>query len=534
MNAIAYLRRRTVWRSAHGYAVWVGRAVGWWTIVYLIFWVVVFAIAGVETLVRLSEPLPSAIPLALGSAVAAAFALLVVAGRAPPVVVDRRDLYHLALAPTTPYEVLRLRLDARRVLRLALGAVIGAAWSVVAPPLFHLQAPWAAPALALLAMAHADVTWLRYAGFRRRDDDGRAARMAARVWTVVAVATGGVAAALVGVDAPWSSWAAAIGLTSALTRPEPWTLVVPLVLAVMAQRAVRRSLARSWPPRFAAQSLVLTQLQAMRTLQVLAGVAGMSASLRELDAGERERLLAALHDRPGATRPRRSLRPPVLGSAPWRAIAWRAASTLVRRPRGAQVRLALLAVAAVAAIFCAADALLGPPPVVAGAPGTPTEVPADTLGAAFVGAIAVLSAAWLLARTAAGLLGPPLPGAALPIDATERTRGRLTPAGLVLAVAAVPALGALSLLASRFGSGSVLGPDPVGLFAAAVVLAATVLVALEKYATWSGAVARGWEATLVAALVAALPALVLGMFGVPGWTLPTQVALLVVLWWLPV
>jgi hypothetical protein len=197
------------------------------------------------------------------------------------------------------------------------------------------------------------------------------------------------------------------------------------------------------------------------------------------------------------------------------------------------VRLALLAVAAVAAVFAAAGALLGPPPVPVGAPGTQTQVPADTLGAAFVGAIGVLSAAWLLARTAAGLLGPPLTTPGLPIDTTERTRGRLTPAGFVLAVATVPALGALAFIAGRSGTGSVLGTDPVGLVAAAVVLAATVLVALEKYATWSGAVARGWEATLVAALVAALPALVLGMLGVPGWALPTQVALLVVLWWLP-
>ncbi len=533
MNAIAYLRRRTIWRSAHGYAVWVGRAVGWWTIVYLIFWVVVFAIAGVETLVRLDEPLPATIPLTLGLVAAAAFGWLVVAGRAPPVVVDRRDLYHLALAPTTPYDVLRLRLDVRRVLRLALGAAIGAVWSIVAPPLFHLQAPWAAPALALLAMAHADVSWLRYAGFRRRDADGRAARRAAGILVAVAVLSGAISAALLWTDAGGSPWLAALGLTSALTSSAPWSLLVPVVLATMAHRSVRRSLAQAWPPRFAAQSLVLTQLQAMRTLQVLAGVAGMGASLRELDTGERARLLAALHDRPGATRPLRSLRPPALDAAPWRAIAWRAASTLVRRPRGAQVRLALMSVGAVAAILAAASALLGPAPIAAAGPGLPTEVPHDTLGAAFVGAIGVLSAAWLLARVAAGLLGPPLSAPGLPIDATERTRGRLTPAGLVLAVAAVPAFAALSALAVRVGSGSVLGPDPIGLVAAAVVLAATVLVALEKYVTWSGAVARGWEATLVAALVAALPALVLGMLGVPGWTLPTQVALVVVLWWLP-
>jgi hypothetical protein len=468
VTALGDLRRRTLGRATRGYLVWIGRAVGWWTIVYLAFWAVVFAIAGAETLVRLDEPLSAAVPLVAAWGVAVAFAAHVLAGRAPPVVLDRRDLYRLALAPTEPYAVLRWRLTVRRALAVAFGAVVGAVWSLLAPPLFHVQAPWAAPALALVALAYVDVAWLRYAGFRRDDADGRSA-----------------------------------------------------------------SLASSWPPRFAAQSLVLTQLQAMRTLRLLAGVAGM-VSGREADAAERERLLATLHDRPGATRPRRSLRPPALDRRPWRAIAWRAASALVRRRALAQLQVVAWSVAAVAAGWAAAPALIVDGLPAAGAPGVvqPAGV-VDPLGAAVVAALGVLGGAWLLARAGAALLGPDLPRGTVPVDAAERTRGRLAVPVVVLTVAAVPAYALASALRGWVGLGAA-GQDPLLTAMALAALLLTVLITLEKYATWTGVAAGAWEATLVAALVATLPSLLLGLFGVPGAALPLQLVLLTLLWWLPV
>src|SRR5690606_14134656 len=117
------------------------------------------------------------------------------------------------------------------------------------------------------------------------------------------------------------------GPLAALTEANPLVLVVPLLLTLVAHMAVRQSLRGEFPPRFAAQSLVLTQLQAMRTFQLLAGIAGVRGG-QEADGGHRARLLAALHDRPGATRPARSLKPPGLEQAAWRAIAWRTANEL--------------------------------------------------------------------------------------------------------------------------------------------------------------------------------------------------------------
>lgn len=93
-EAVRYLRGRTVGRSLVAYREWVGRAVGWWTIIYLIFWLVIFVIAGLETLTPLEDPLanPQLVLLGIGGLL---FASLALAGRTPPVILDRRDLYRL-------------------------------------------------------------------------------------------------------------------------------------------------------------------------------------------------------------------------------------------------------------------------------------------------------------------------------------------------------------------------------------------------------------------------------------------------------
>lgn len=524
MTAIGWLRRRTLVRAVRAYLSWIGRAVGWWTIGYLSFWVAVFVTAGVESLPRADAPPDVPLATLAGVLVAAAFLALFVAGRTPTVVLDRRDLYRLALGPAVPADVLGLRLTERRLWRAAVGAAAGGVWSLVAPPLFHLHAPWAAPALALLAVAHADLGWLRYAGFRRSDAEGRAAGLAAR-WAILAAVALAFAGAAPG---PWG----ALGLIGALTSAHAGTLLAPAALAVAGVVLVRRSLASRWPPRFAAQSLVLTQLQAMRTLRLLAGVAGM-VSGREADAAERERLLATLHDRPGAASPRRSLRPPALDRRPWRALAWRAASALVRRRPLAHLQAVAWSVGAVAAGWAAAPALVGDP-LPAGAPGVAQVVgAADPLGAAVVAALGVLGAAWLAARAGAALLGPDLPRGTVPVDPSERTRGRLAVPVVVLTAAALPAFVLASALRGWVGLGAA-GQDPVLTVMALAALLLTVLVVLEKYATWTGVAAGAWEATLVAALVATLPSLLLGLFGVPGAALPLQVVLLTLLWWLPI
>lgn len=541
-DAIAYLRRRTVWRSLHSYRVWVGRAIGWWSILYLIFWLVVFALSGAEMVTTLTQPFPLSVPLAAAAVVGVLFLGLLTSGRAPSVVLDRRDLFRVALAPSTPLKVMRYRMNLRRSLVVVGAALVGGLWSFIAPHYFHVGAPWAAPAAALVALAHFEIGWLRYAGYRGTDAVGAAARTAA-MWLVVAACATTAVAVWTGYRSSMAGGAdgsggvggvlALLGPLSALTHPSPAVLVVPLLLALLAHLAVRRSLQVRFPPRFAAQSLVLTQLQAMRTFQLLAGIAGVRGG-QEADAGHRARLLAALHDRPGATRPARSLKPPGIDQPAWRAIAWRTASELHRRPRVAQVRLALLTIGAAMALLGAAQVLSGVP----AAP--PTGAVLDGVGAAaaapttfagsFAGALGVLLAAFLTARAGAGLLGPGLARSGMPIGASDRSRGRVTPALWIFACATIVALPLLTLVRSLTGGAM---PDPSTLLTTLMAYAGlllTCLLTLEKYSSWSGASASRWEPQVVAALLVALPMLVLVALGVPTWVLPAQFLLLAIVW----
>jgi hypothetical protein len=518
-RAVADLRRRTLGRAARGYLVWVGRAVGWWTIAYLVFWFVVFGFAAVESLPTLDPPLPAAVPPVLAGLASLAFAALAVSGRAPPIALDRRDLYRLGLSAAPPYAVLRWRLRARRVAAAAVGAVAGGVWSLLAPALAATSAPWAGPALALAAVAWADVAWLRYAGHRRRDDDGRAARRISASLLGLAVLGGATGAGLgVVVDPGW----AALGPAGALATASPFALAVPALLALAAHAAVRRSLARAWPPRFAPQSLVLTQLQAMRTFQMIARAAGLPMR-GEADAFERDRLLAALHDRPDAVRPRRSLRPPPVGAPVWRALAWRAASAWVRRrawPRSVSVATTL---AAATAALAAGGSVAGLGP--SAAPQTGFVAPGDAFGQGVLVAAGVFGAAWFAARAWGAWLGPSLPAGTLPVDAGTRTAGRVAVGGAALGVG----------IALAFGLGALAGLAPTAAAAvAAAILLATVGVVLEKYGSWSGVGAGGWEAQLVAALVAAAPTMLAAAFGVPGLAPIGSAVVLAIAWVLPV
>src|SRR5690606_16646164 len=223
-SAVAYLRRRNVGRAADDYRRWIGRAVGWWTVLYLLFWVVVFAVAGVESLAPLERRLPHPGGLfALAGLVALLAAGL--GGRTPPVILDRRDLYRLGLGLQRPWHVLRWRWLVKQASGVAAALLLGGAWSLVAPAWFGLSAPYAAPAQLLLG----------------------------------------------GASGPFADPLSLLDPLGGLTRATPLTLVVPALLALASHLCVRRTLAHDWPPRFAPQSLVLSQVQALRTFELMAG-----------------------------------------------------------------------------------------------------------------------------------------------------------------------------------------------------------------------------------------------------------------------
>ncbi len=528
-GAVPYLRRRTVGRAAESYRRWIGRAVGWWTILYLIFWLVVFVIAGVETI----EPLPTFLPspaAVLAAAGAVVLVLTLIGGRAPPLTLDKRDLYRLALGPQQPWAVLRWRYRVKQAGAVVAALIIGAVWSLLAPALFGLQAWYAAPELAILALLLLDLRWLRYVSHAHHGP--HAARAAANrtsllVAGVLAFFMAGVAvlnftSGVGGAESP------VLLPLAGLTINSPWVLLIPLIALFNTQLAVVNSLRTEWPPRFAPQSLVLSQLQALRTSQLMAVMAGMSGGfgggmgLAGIgDSGQRRRLLDALHDRPGATKPRRSLPLPGSQAPQWLAIAWRSAVALYRRPL---LRLGFTLVAALLAVVAVLAAHGGGPLLnAAGLDGT--AAPASSTTGMLGGALGVLLAALLLARTASGLLGPHFDIGVKPVDPLTRSFGRTLPAIGILVVLLVPAALLLGWLGASAGAAVSLDSLLPALIGAASLLGLVVL-SLEKYSSWSGAAASRIEPQLVAAMLAALPALLLGAFGVGDWTLITQFLLL--------
>src|SRR5690606_14928404 len=103
------------------------------------------------------------------------------------------------------------------------------------------------------------------------------------------------------------------------------------------------------------------------------------------------------------------------------------------------------------------------------------------------------------------------------------TWGRLATPLAVLAVATAGAgllLGALPALGLAGG-----GASAVTGF---VSLALTAGLVLEKYSSWTGASPTRFEPQAVAAIVVALPALLLEALGYPSWTVVGQWVLLVV------
>jgi hypothetical protein len=477
-SGVSYLRRLTLGRATRSYVTWIGKSVGWWTIAYLVFWLGAFAVAGIQLLSRLDSPLPIRVaPVSVTIAVLA-FSLVTYRAKVPPVILGRNDLYRLALAPAPPVASLRWPFTLRWITLAVTGTALGSAWAVVSPYWLHQQAYWAGPALALLLISHANLLWLRYT---TRDNPGADLRF---IWAAPAAA----GLALLGLVAP------RFGLTAAFHEASILSLILPAVLAGGTAWLVHRTLERTYPPRFAPQCFVLAELQAMRTMNILSAMMGMAGGAGA-DATYRARLLATLHDKPGVTRPTRSLRLPSARLPAWRAVAWRTWLMLYRRPLGPQLRTLVFLLVSTTGLLLATRA----------------------------GAFGLFLGAVLAGNLASQLLGSGNYSATIPLDPVARTRGRTVPGAVLLFIA-------LLLLTVVFGFMGIL---PAGAFALAASLMLLILVLLEKYSTWTRTPHQRMEAWVVAALLASAPAFLLSAFGLDPLIVTVQLGLLLLLSILP-
>lgn len=468
--AVRTLRRRTTGRALQFYTAWLRRAVGLTTLVYLVGWFVVLLLSGLELLPAPAEPLALPPAALIEAAIGLALLLPLIRRRTPPVVLDRRDLYRLGLAPVAPRYALRWPFLRGWGLRASLGALLGLGWWVVASTWFAQATPWSALGLALLLVTHLNLQWLRYATSSR--DSG----------TLAVPLLAGTVIVLAGVSVLVPN----LGLGAPLYTSSALSLGAPLLLAGFSSWRVHASLAERYPARFAAQCFVLGELNAIRTLGALAAFAGTDAGV---DEAERARLLAQLHDRPGLRVPKRTLAPPQTPSA-WRALAWRTRLTLLRRSR-LQTALTLLQLGAAGFALAFASGSL----------------------------LTLFLAAGIAGSVFAKLIGPGVDTRLLPITPRARTVGRVVP-GLVLSCL---------VFSLTLGGAALLGALAWPSVLAALTLPPLGLVLLERYAHLIGAAPRRLEASFVATLLALVPLFVLTLFGLSALVVPVQLGLALLL-----
>ncbi len=464
-DAVRYARRLTLLRGLRGYVDWVGRAVGWGTVAWILFWLVIYAIASAQILPRINPPInTSNLPVIFSISSAAILFFVTLRSRTPPAFLGRRDLYRLGLPALAGTDVMAWPINQARGLRFAIGVVLGAVWTLVASAWFGVSVPWAAPTLALVMMVSLDLEWLSYAA---RDRDNRAANL----WLNAALA--------VVIVSSLTAWLLGVGLLSGLWNPNPAGLIAPVALAAIGWVGTTASLRFGYPTRFATHAQILGELRAMQFMMIL------TRSMPDPD--QQRRLRDQLRDSPTAIRPNRFLPVPAPDSGARGALAWRTALTLYRRPLLEQLDLIVrLGVVALSSIS-----------LVRGPGGLLLEV---------------IALVFLLPR----LIGPEAPNPMMPINGGERTLGRTLPGiGVILIGSLIAAL--IAALITPF--------DP-NLIVTAVTRTILALVVLEKFAVWRGTSPRSIESSISAALLAVLPTVLLDAFGLGSLAPTVQIALI--------
>jgi hypothetical protein len=446
--------------------VYVGKAIGWGTVAWMIGWVVIAIIAGAEVLPRFKQPISSKwLPVIFSSLAGLWLLLASTRSSTPPINLNGRDVYRLALTAEDAREVLDWPLWFARVFRFAVAVILGAVWTLISSYWFNSFTPFAALTLGCLAALTVDLEWLAYSA---RGSENTAARAWLNILVLLVLALS-VAGGVLGFGLATGMWNASI------------LGVLPVGLFVLGVLGSRASLTKGYPPRFAAQSQVLSALRSMMLMSLVAR--------SRPDPDQHRRLKDQLLGRVSSIKPTRSLPLPALDSSVLVAVAWRSALTLYRRPVLDQIGL-VLQLALVA--FSSFTTVSG-------------------VGGFLLRAVAL---GFLLPR----LIGPAMPIMSTPIRSSERSLGRTLPGLAIIAV-----VGLIGLLASS-ALNYPLEPAFLGISRAMLGL-----LLLEKVATWAGFASTGAEAATSAGVLALVPSALLETFGVGSYTLIFQVVVMMVL-----
>lgn len=241
MNAVAELRRLTAWRAWRRLIVWIERAFGWGMLTWLLFWLVVYLIAGFQFITPLKTALPfewlQLSSLLVTNLFVASFALS--AMPLPSVILSNRDALRLGLGPAAPLKILEYPMFLALLQNFLVGALLGGVVWIAVRTVFLRELPFTPMALGLLLAARVYWSMNLYAG-------------AARVWLL-----------LIWLGSVLLDVFFGLGLSDVLTGASGIVLVIPVALILTGWLVMQQTYAASFPPQFLQHSLVLAQLRAL-------------------------------------------------------------------------------------------------------------------------------------------------------------------------------------------------------------------------------------------------------------------------------
>lgn len=446
-------------RFARGYR-WVGKTFGWSTIIYLVLWMGVFVVGGVQSSAPVSAPIPVRLLAPICLAVGAVVLATVVLQRLPPIILNRAQSLLQGLAPWPAARVLRPRMISLYVSRAIVGAVVGTAAWLLVRILFAENAP-------VLVGFGAALWFLRATLAVLLDQRRGASRLVVALVPSVAAA----AAAL--------TW---LGPAQGLAAVGVATLGAASVAVVVAG-ATLAGAGASYRPGYLYDTMVASEMRAALLFTLLTqGAAGPKRTMQAL-AGNRSKRRAAAAGR-GRRRGSARLRlpPPNATWGPLGAVAWRSALHLLRS--SPIMQLAILA--ALAYVYATLSAGI-----------------TGGLGLAVLGLAAGFMASWLL--------GPGFEGIAAPLDSVSRGVGRAGP-GIALAAVLFGLIALVQVIA---------GADPAGptdAAALAIGLVALATVTLEKASSWLHVSHNSWTTWALSGLISGTLLWVLSAIGGPATT----------------
>ena len=321
MNAVGFLRQATALRAWKKFFTWVEKAFGWGMVAWLLFWLVVYLIAGFQLL----SPLKTALPLEylkLGALVASSlfFASFAISSpRLPSVIISSRDVMRLGIAPAVPIKVLEYPLLLALGQNLFLGALLGALLWIVLRTVFLLELPLSVPVVALLFAARVVWQMSLYAA-------------ASRVFLV------GLWLISVLLDVFFG-----LGISAALYSSSPIVLIIPSLMLLTGWLTLQKSYLETFPSGFLQHSTVLAQLRAMGLMLLTRAVPAV---------GMRERLQRQLRVKTQGKGWRIPAPPIRYGASA--ALLWRNAQTMISWSIGQWVFLLL----GLAAFFATASSVV--------------------------------------------------------------------------------------------------------------------------------------------------------------------------------